>query len=166
VRVIEVRAASLDDEQWLTALDLRVWAPDVTPGPPRSAETRFFARAEPKDVFIAMRRSESAGYVALGHPTALAANRHVLQITGLAVDPDCQRQGVGRRLVAAAVAEASRRGAIRLTLHVLGANEAARSLYADSGFHIEGILRGEFRLNGAYVDDVLMARAVPEPGGA
>ena len=60
-------------------------------------------------------------------------------------------------LVAAAIEEARRRGARRLTLHVLATNHGARALYADCGFAVEGVRRGEFLLEGRYVDDVLMA---------
>jgi RimJ/RimL family protein N-acetyltransferase len=57
----------------------------------------------------------------------------------------------------AAATEARARGARRLTLRVLAHNEAARRLYDRSGYIVEGVLRGEFRLDGEYVDDVLMA---------
>ena len=67
---------------------------------------------------------------------------------------------MGRALLDAAVEEARRRGARRLTLRVLGANVAARRLYERSGFLVEGVLRGEFHLDGQDVDDVLMARAL------
>ena len=35
--------------------------------------------------------------------------------------------------------------------------DAARGLYEAAGFEVEGVLRGEFLLEGDYVDDVLMA---------
>jgi len=39
-------------------------------------------------------------------------------------------------------------------------NAPARALYTAAGFVEEGILRGEFHLEGRDVDDVLMARAL------
>ena len=101
-----------------------------------------------------------AGYISLGHPTRLHASDHVLQVTGLAVDPGVQGRGAGRALLEAGAAEARRRGARRLTLRVLGPNLAARRLYEACGFVVEGVLRGEFHLDGQDVDDVLMARAL------
>jgi hypothetical protein len=45
----------------------------------------------------------------------------------------------------------------KVTLRVLGHNVGARRLYERCGFVPEGVLRGEFLLEGRYVDDVLMA---------
>ena len=42
-------------------------------------------------------------------------------------------------------------------MRVLAPNEAARQLYEQSGYVVEGVLRGEFFLDGEYVDDMLMA---------
>ena len=81
-------------------------------------------------------------------------------MTGVAVDPALRGRGVGRALVEAAAAEAARRGARRLTLRVLGPNLVAQRLYDSCGFVVEGVLRGEFHLDGEDVDDVLMARAL------
>ena len=64
---------------------------------------------------------------------------------------------MGRALLAASIEEAKARRARRVTLRVLGHNEAARRLYESAGFAVEGILRGEFFLDGTYVDDFLMA---------
>ena len=101
-----------------------------------------------------------AGYLSLGHPTELQASDHVLHVTGVAVDPALQGRGVGKALIEAAVDEARRRGARRLTLRVLGPNYTARRLYETCGFEIEGVLHGEFHLDGEDIDDVLMARAL------
>ena len=45
---------------------------------------------------------------------------------------------------------------------MLSHNADARALYAAAGFEIEGVLRGYFRLDGRYVDDVLMALDLSE----
>ncbi len=79
-------------------------------------------------------------------------------IRGLAVSPDHQGRGVGRALVDAAIEEATRRGAVKLTLRVLDTNGGARRLYAAAGFVSEGVLADEFLLEGRTVDDHLLAR--------
>lgn len=100
------------------------------------------------------------GYVRLGHPTGMPTNAHVLQIRGLAVAEAARGKGTGRVLVRAAVEEARRRGARRITLRVLGPDTVARTLYASEGFVVEGVLPGEFHVGGRYVDDVLMGRSL------
>jgi ribosomal protein S18 acetylase RimI-like enzyme len=108
-------------------------------------------------VIVAEANGAVVGYVRLGRATPLEASDHVRTITGIAVHPAQQRRGVGRLLLEAAARETARRGATRLTLRVLGDNLGARRLYESAGFVVEGILRGEFRLDGRLVDDVLMA---------
>lgn len=43
---------------------------------------------------------------------------------------------------------------------MLGHNTPARKLYEAEGFAVEGVLPEEFLLDGKYVDDVLMGRAL------
>jgi ribosomal protein S18 acetylase RimI-like enzyme len=111
-------------------------------------------------VLVAVVDGSVVGYVTLSRATELQASDHVRHIAGLAVAEATQGRGVGRALLEGAIAEAGRRGARRLTLRVLAHNAAARRLYAGCGFEVEGILRGEFHLDGSDVDDVLMARAL------
>ncbi|MFE3830498.1 GNAT family N-acetyltransferase [Streptomyces sp. NPDC059092] len=97
-----------------------------------------------------------AGYIRVARPTPLASNAHVRQIQGLAVHPWARRRGVARALLRAGAVHARNQGARRLTLRVLGHNTVARALYESEGYRVEGILPGEFHLDGAYVDDVMM----------
>ncbi|EDY50163.1 acetyltransferase, partial [Streptomyces clavuligerus] len=87
--------------------------------------------------------------------------RHVLQIQGLVVEDATRGRGLIRAILRTAGTEARRRGAVRLTLRVLGHNAPARALYTSEGFAVEGVLPGEFLLDGEYVDDVLMGRSLP-----
>jgi ribosomal protein S18 acetylase RimI-like enzyme len=130
----------------------------VTPGPLPEPEQSFWnERTQPDDVLVAERNGQIAGYVKMRHPTPLASNDHVWEITGLAVHPDAQGRGAGRALLEAIAAAARERGGRRLTLRVFAPNERARRLYERAGFRVEGILRGEFRAGDEFVDDVLMA---------
>lgn len=153
-----IRPASEDDDAALSALDRATWSWDVTPAPRWPEGRSFFAAdARPEDVIVAVAGGAVAGYVRLAPSLPLESNRHVLEVRGLAVDPAAQRGGIGRLLLRAAAEHASARGARRLTLRVLAPNTAARALYESCGFEVEGVLRGEFLLEGRYVDDVLMA---------
>jgi RimJ/RimL family protein N-acetyltransferase len=45
---------------------------------------------------------------------------------------------------------------------VLGTNTRAQALYLAHGYHVEGTLKGQFLLQGRYVDDVFMALELPD----
>ncbi|WIY00290.1 GNAT family N-acetyltransferase [Amycolatopsis mongoliensis] len=156
-----IRVARAGDEALLAKLDELTWTSLMSPAPPPPPGTPFFDEGtRPEDVLVAEHDGAVAGYVRLAEGFAIPAHRHVRVIGGLAVDPDRRRLGIARRLVDAAVAEARRRGARKVTLRVLGHNTAARRVYEVCGFVVEGVLRAEFRVDGTDVDDVLMARSL------
>jgi ribosomal protein S18 acetylase RimI-like enzyme len=157
----EIRQARSHDGPALTRIDRATWSATTSPAPPPPDGTPFFGlRTTPADVLVAVVDGAVAGYVSIRPATELQASSHVQHVNGLAVDPALQGRGVGSALVEAAAAEARRRGARRLTLRVLGPNVAARRLYDACGFVVEGVLRGEFFLDGEDVDDVMMARTL------
>ena len=156
-----VRVAQEQDEEALHRVERATWTTRSSPAPVPPEERPFLSAAREvlaQDMLVADVDGQVAGYVQLRPPTALPAHRHVQEVSGLGVHPDYQGGGVASALLLAAVAEARRRGARRMTLRVLGHNAAARRAYERAGFHVEGVLRGEFVLGGADVDDVLMAR--------
>lgn len=153
-----VRPATLADGPGLVEIDRVNHSPATSPGAPPAPDADPWARHDPDDVLVAEMNGAVVGYLTLGHPTSLATNTHVWQVQGLSVHPGAQRQGVARQLLRAGIAEAAGRGARRLTLRVLGTNPTARALYESEGFVVEGVQRGEFLIDGAEVDDVLMAR--------
>jgi len=55
----------------------------------------------------------------------------------MAVEPELQRQGIGKALLEAAEREAKRRGLPYMSLMVTEENTAARSLYASAGYFTE-----------------------------
>jgi ribosomal protein S18 acetylase RimI-like enzyme len=161
-RVIDVRGARPEDDAALVGIDDATWTSAVSPAPPPPSPRMFFGeRTAPADVLVAELDGRVAGYATLRNPIPLPSHAHVLELNGLAVAPAAAGRGVGRWLVEAAVAEATARGARKLTLRVLGPNAVARRLYRRCGFVEEGVLREEFLLDGRYVDDVLMARTLP-----
>ena len=157
-----IRTALPDDDEELGALDRATWSHlhAVMPRPQPPYGPFFDERHAPEDHLVAELDRRIVGYVRLAFASPLACNAHVRQIQGLAVAEDARGHGVGRALIRAAVEEAGRRGARRLTLRVLGHNTPARKLYAAEGFKVEGVLPEEFLLDGEYVDDVLMGRSL------
>ncbi len=106
---------------------------------------------------IATLDDEPAGFVL----ARVAADE--AEIVTLGVAPARRRQGIGRHLLAAAVAEAGRRGAIRLFLEVAETNRAAYHLYAANGFQEVG-RRPHYYPDGA--DAVVLTRPLSPPSSA
>ncbi|MBR8641254.1 GNAT family N-acetyltransferase [Streptomyces tuirus] len=159
------RHARPDDDEVLGRLDRAAWSPlhavQPRPEPPYGP---FFSEQDPaRECLVAELGGVVAGYLRLGSATPLACNAHVRMIRGLAVAEEARGRGVGRALLRAAREEARRQGARRITLRVLGHNTPARKLYESEGFVVEGVLREEFFLDGAYVDDVFMGRSLSAP---
>ena len=146
-----IRPATPDDAPALKALDDAIWSFEHSPVEPRD---RPF---ETDGVLVDERDGELAGYVKLGELWPIESVAHVREIKGLAVAADHQRKGVAKALIAAALEEARRQGAMKVTLRHLAHNTSARALYEACGFEEEGRLRDLFYLDGAYVDDVLMS---------
>ncbi|MET8689721.1 GNAT family N-acetyltransferase [Streptomyces sp. NPDC004732] len=157
---LHIRTALHEDDDALARLDRATWSTlhAVQPRPQPPYDPFFDDRFGPHDHLVAEVEGRLVGYVKLGYPTPLLANAHVRQIQGFAVAEEVRGRGIGRRLIRAAMDEARRQRAVRITLRVLGHNTPARKLYEAEGFVIEGVLPGEFLLEGAYVDDVLMGR--------
>jgi ribosomal protein S18 acetylase RimI-like enzyme len=120
----------------------------------------FFGSAEPSSTLVAERDGDIVGYLTLTHPTALPENAHVFAIEGFTVDPQHRGTGVGHALLDEAAAAARRMGGTKLSLRVLSVNTRARRVYEAAGFSVEGVLVGEFVIEGRRVDDVLMAQAL------
>ena len=83
-------------------------------------------------------------------PLAIMYMRHPprsdeLYVANLAVDPDYQSRGIGRRLLAAAAQRAEERGYRRLSLHVAASNARALHLYESVGFSREVTLHPPYQ---------------------
>ena len=92
-----------------------------------SAEHCFVLVAETDD-------SRFAGFAMTSLKPELLSQEPSSHLEAIAVAPGFERQGVGKRLLAAAQEEARRRGATSMSLHVFAVNERARALYEQAGF--------------------------------
>ncbi len=86
---------------------------------------------------------------------------HTWWIHAVYVHPDARGTGASGKLIRAAIAHAQSRGASRIALWVNGANTHARGLYERMGFSQTGCIPGGIKIDGAYVDDVLMTLELP-----
>ncbi|MCH0543364.1 GNAT family N-acetyltransferase [Streptomyces sp. MUM 203J] len=158
-----IRPARLNDGEALSALDHAAWSPLHAVAPRREPPFPpfFDDRHRPRHHLVAdSADGRPVGYVRVVEPTPLPSNAHVRQIQGLVVAESARGRGLARALLRAACDEARRQGASRITLRVLAHNRPARRLYESEGFTVEGVLPGEFLLEGVHVDDVLMGRTL------
>ena len=87
------------------------------------------------------------------------ASRHVADL-GLMVAESHRRQGIGTKLLDAALDWARLSGVHKIELHVFPWNTGAIALYERFGFVQEGYRKEHYRRDDGYVDAVLMAYSV------
>lgn len=80
----------------------------------------------------------------------------VSELMEIAVAPEFQGKGFGRRLLTEALKTAKLSGANRVTLEVRVSNARARYLYETSGFTIDAIRKNYYRTKDGREDAVLM----------
>ena len=83
-----------------------------------------------------------------------AGEAHVLN---LCIAPHCQRQGLGRRMLAHLVDVARGEHVVRVLLEVRPSNGAARELYRTAGFGLIGTRKGYYPAAGGREDADVMA---------
>lgn len=93
--------------------------------------------------FIALDGDEVAAMVA-AHSDRLGWSAHVWDIR-LLVGADWRGKGLGRVLLDRAIGAASAAGAMRLTARMTPDQTAAITLFEESGFRAEALLRGQLR---------------------
>jgi putative acetyltransferase len=135
-------------------------------------EKRFlaFVQAPPRDQVFAFYRTildnDRCHYVALLEgevvgwcdilPVMGEARRHI-GVLGIGVMPHARHQGIGKRLMQAAIAKGWGKGLTRIELIVRKDNLNAKALYERMGFQAEGVQRRSFLIDGEYHDSYAMA---------
>lgn len=157
--MITTRWARQSDAAVLSAVD-RAAGSSSSGFPSYHAEERPFFSDDsgPAEVLVGELDGEVVGYAKLKPWYPMPENAHVLGLQGVAVHPDAQGCGVGTALLRAAETIARERGVRKLRLGVFGSNPRAQALYAREGWVVEGVLRGEWLIDGVEVDDVQMSR--------
>jgi ribosomal-protein-alanine N-acetyltransferase len=106
-------------------------------------ELRYYVVAEAVAEAVGAAVAEGAEPRLLGTAGLLTIGE-TAQVLTVGVLPSARRNGVGRLLVRALIAEARRRGASEVLLEVREDNQAARRLYAGEGFTVLGRRRGYY----------------------
>jgi phosphinothricin acetyltransferase len=100
---------------------------------------------------------EVIGWASLNSFNPRRAYDHVADIS-LYVERGWRGRGVGRRLLAALVERARALGYHKLVLAAFPFNEAGMKAYRRAGFREVGVYREQGRLDGRWVDTVVMER--------
>ena len=83
---------------------------------------------------------------------------------GTYVDLAARRQGIARALFAATFAGARRKGYEKIFTFVRADNPGALAAYTAHGFVVIGTARRHARIDGRYIDEILIERLLAEPG--
>lgn len=86
-------------------------------------------------------------------------NRHVGEL-GMSVVKECRGLGIGTAMMMYMINWAKTRGLEKLYLGVFSTNERAINLYKKFNFRVEGKRKKQYKVEGNYVDEIIMAKFI------
>jgi phosphinothricin acetyltransferase len=113
-------------------------------------------------VLVAECHGGVVGWASLNVFNARRAYEHVADLS-LYVEREWRGRGVGRRLLQALVERARELGYHKLVLAAFPWNEAGMRAYGRAGFRQVGIYREQGRLDGRWVDTIVMEKILEGP---
>ncbi len=137
-----------------TALDTPVTA---------EQEREFIRTFPPNGVFIAAVDTTSGRIAGFQDVSPFADFTHAFDhvgVIGTYVDLALRRQGIATQLFAATFAAARRKGFEKLFTYVRADNEAGLQTYLRQGFRIVGRAERQAKIDGRYIDEVIIERAI------
>jgi phosphinothricin acetyltransferase len=120
------------------------------------------ARGPRHPVLVAEHEGAVAGWASLNVFNARRAYEHVADLS-LYVERGSRGRGVGRQLLDALVLTARELGYHKLVLAAFPWNEAGMRAYRRAGFREVGIYKEQGRLDGRWVDTVVMEKILAGP---
>jgi RimJ/RimL family protein N-acetyltransferase len=91
------------------------------------------------------------------HQGSSPKDSHVAEL-GLNVIKSFRKTGIGTAMMIYMIDWAKNRGARKLCLGVFSTNQQAINLYKKFNFRVEGTRKKQYKINGKYVDEVIMGR--------
>ena len=137
---MQIRIYQAADERAVIALWNRV-LPSSAPHNDPATSLRTKLAFEPDMLFVATLEARVVGTVMGGY------DGHRGWIYSVAVDPDCQRQGIGSALLQHVEAALIQRGCLKINLQVRASNAQVIAFYAKLGYAVEEIVSMGKRLS-------------------
>jgi L-amino acid N-acyltransferase YncA len=125
------------------------------------AERAYIEAFPERGVFLVAVRERDQQVVGFQSMEPFAGWTHAFDhvgVLGTYVDLDCRRQGIAKRLFPATFEAARRKGYRKIFTYIRADNPAALATYRHHGFTIVGTARGHARIDGQYVDEVVVER--------
>ncbi len=126
-------------------------------------ERAFLERVPPRGIFHVAVSQRSGTVVGFQNVEPFAAYTRAFDhvgVIGTFVDLDRRRQGIGSRLFERTFAAARAKGYEKLFTFVRADNPTALAAYLRQGFVIVGTAQKHARIDGRYVDEVMIERAL------
>ena len=129
-------------------------------------ERAFIEQFPPRGIFHVAVGQPSGALVGFQNVEPFATYTHAFDhvgVIGTYVDLDCRRQGIASRLFERTLAAARDKGYEKLFAFVRADNPAALSTYLRQGFVVIGTAQKHARIDGRYIDEVMIERALADP---
>jgi L-amino acid N-acyltransferase YncA len=124
-------------------------------------ERSYISRLKERDIFHVALRVDDNAVVGFQSIEPFAAYSHAFDhvgILGTYVDLGSRRQGVAKRLFEATFGAARRKRYEKLFTYIRADNPGALATYRNQGFRIVGTASRQVKLQGRYVDEIIVER--------
>ena len=164
---LRIRLAGLDDAPTICriynqGIEDRVATLETEERTPEERAQWLTARDARHPVLVAESGGDVVGWASLNVFNTRRAYEHVADIS-IYIEREWRGHGVGRRLLEALVGRATELGYHKLVLAAFTFNEAGMRAYGRAGFREVGIYREQGRLDGRWVDTIVMEKILEGP---
>jgi len=164
---LRIRGASLDDAPAICriynqGIRDRIATLETEERTPEERAHWLTARDARHPALVAERDGDVVGWASLNVFNPRRAYEHVADIS-IYIEREWRGRGVGRQLLEALIARATELGYHKLVLAAFPFNEAGMRAYGRAGFREVGIYREQGRLDGRWVDTIVMEKILEGP---
>jgi L-amino acid N-acyltransferase YncA len=160
VRLARIADAAAIAEIYNEGIADRIATYETEPRSPKDEQAWLRAIAGRYPAVVAEIDGQIVGWAGAGPYRARKCYRGIGEFS-MYVRRECRRRGVGDLLLAALIREAERLGLWKLLSRIFLFNEASRALCQKHGFREVGIYEKHARLDGRWLDVVIVERLIP-----